>query len=220
MLGSPVAEERKRRWRVETWRSEQREDVTSCWGDWSRAEMVKGCKGALRGEEDVKEKTCSIKNIFRPYPPAPPSKNLWDYWVMWWGHEESYLAHENVLGAGWWWVCLTAPLGHNKVNSCHFQSLQAATANHSKGYLSMSEGLNANFIQSDGNQTAWAFTRLAFKNFSTSVMAKICVHGQSQCVKVWWNDSLGVTAAYRMGKLFWWFVNPPTPLMAYFSKFQ
>lgn len=64
MLGSPVAEERKRRWRVEKWRSEQREDVTLCWGDWSRAEMVKGCKGALRGEEDVKEKTCRIKKEY------------------------------------------------------------------------------------------------------------------------------------------------------------
>lgn len=35
----------------------------------------------------------------------------------------SYLVRESVLEAGWWWVCLTAPLGRNKVNSSHSQSL-------------------------------------------------------------------------------------------------
>lgn len=36
----------------------------------------------------------------------------------------SYLVRGSVWEAGWWWVCLTAPLGRNKVNSSHFQSLQ------------------------------------------------------------------------------------------------
>lgn len=36
----------------------------------------------------------------------------------------SYLVRESVLEAGWWWVCLTAPLGRNKVNSSHSRSLQ------------------------------------------------------------------------------------------------
>lgn len=163
-------------WNAEKW-SRRGCDFVSGWLE-CRAEMVKGCKGALRGGGEgggYQRNNMQFKkkqNFFRPFLffpttqndlsesctfvatdsffPTEQNQNPWGYWVMRWGDEESYLAHENVLGAGWWWVCLTAPLGHNKVNSCHFQSLQAATANHSKGYFSMSEGLSANFNQSDG----------------------------------------------------------------------
>lgn len=47
MLGSPVAEERKRRWRVETWRSKGGEDVSLCREDWSGGGTVKEGKGAV-----------------------------------------------------------------------------------------------------------------------------------------------------------------------------
>lgn len=66
----------------------------------------------------------------------------------------------------------------------------------------MSEGLNANFIQSDFNQTP--FTQL-------KLFTKICVHGQSKCVK---DETTALEYLQLMGREF---VNPPTPLMAYFS---
>lgn len=36
MLGSPVAEERKRRWRSETWGSEGGQDDSVFWDEWRR----------------------------------------------------------------------------------------------------------------------------------------------------------------------------------------
>lgn len=42
------------------------------------------------------------------------------------GEASSYLVRESVSGAGWWWACLSAPLGRNKVNSSHFQSLRGS----------------------------------------------------------------------------------------------
>lgn len=44
MLGSPVAEEKKRRWRVETRRSKGGKDESLCWDDWSGGGIGKELK--------------------------------------------------------------------------------------------------------------------------------------------------------------------------------
>lgn len=72
---------------------------------------------------------------------------------------------------------MTAHLGRNKVSSCHSQSLQPATANHSKGNMSMREGLNTSLIHTNEipkrPKHSLKLQSDIGVNFSTCVMTKV-----------------------------------------------
>lgn len=109
------------------------EDVSSCREDRSEGESRAARGGRTSQTRQVhaaqKRQDCScdplLKFNMKLSEPITTEKRLLHFLS---GRERgptrSYLVRESVLEAEWLWVCLIAPLGHNKVNFSHFQSLQ------------------------------------------------------------------------------------------------